>query len=173
MAGIAAGAVAMLILVWAGSTWLARDPTSRLVARAVEEHVEYAREAMQRPAPDAATLVATLRSQAKFPLGSIFSGDSEAPLIAATTGELRGKPTVGLVYRNGSGLYTTLLLMPGADAAIPAEDRLAIETFKPHHRVASGKQVLYWKQGDLACLVVSDLDQSGVAAMFLKIRKAA
>ena len=64
------------------------------------------------------------------------------------------------------------LLMPGADATIPAEDRLAIETFMPHHRVTSGKQVLYWKQRDLACLMVSDLDQQGLASMFLKVRKA-
>jgi hypothetical protein len=56
---------------------------------------------------------------------------------------------------------------------IPAEDRLAIESFKPHHRVASSKQVLYWKQRDVACLLVSDLDQSGLSAMFLKVRKAA
>jgi hypothetical protein len=63
--------------------------------------------------------------------------------------------------------------MPGAEATIPAEDRVPIETFKPHHRVASGKQVLYWKQHDLACLMVSDLDEPATAAMFLKIRKAA
>jgi len=77
------------------------------------------------------------------------------------------------VYRNAPQRYTTLLLMPGAEATIPAEDRLQIETFKPHHRVASGKQVLYWKQGDVACLMVSDLDPVRMAAMFLKVRRAA
>jgi hypothetical protein len=50
---------------------------------------------------------------------------------------------------------------------------LAIETYKPHHRIVSGKQVLYWKQQDLAYILVSDLDQTGLASMFLKVRTAA
>jgi anti-sigma factor (TIGR02949 family) len=172
MANGLAGALAALIVVWVGTTWLARDPVSRLVSRAVDEHVEYAREAMHRPAPNPVELLATLRSRTSFPLGSLFPGDTEALLISTTTAELRGKPAVALVHRNGPERYTTLLLMPGADATIPAEDRLPIETFKPHHRVASGKQALYWKQHDLACLMVSDLDEPATAAMFLKIRKA-
>ncbi len=163
---------AALVAVWIGTTWLAADPVSRLVSRAVDEHVEYAREAMHRPAPDAAGLLATLRSRAAFPLGPLFPGDADARLISTTTAELPGKPAVALVYRSGPERYTTLLLMPGADVTIPAEDRLAIQAFKPHHRVASGKQILYWKQNDLAYLMVSDLDRDASAALFLKIRKA-
>ena len=168
-----AGAATVVAIVWVGGVWLARDPVVRLVAQAVDEHVEYAREAMDRPVPDPGVLIARLRSRALFPLGPVFPGDAEAPLMSALSVDLRGKPAVALVYRNAPGRYTTLLLMPGADAAIPAEDRLAIETYKPHHRVTSGKQVLYWKQGDLACLMVSDLDQQGLSSMFLKVRKTA
>ncbi len=168
-----AAALAALVVVWIGTTWLAADPASRLIVGAVEEHREYAREAMDRPAPNAADLLAALRSRAGFALGPLFPGDSEAQLITTTTAELRGKPAAALVYRNGPGRYTTLLLMPGAGVTIPAEDRLSIETFKPHHRVASGKQILFWKQQDLACLMVSDLDEPALAAFFLKIRKAA
>ena len=80
---------------------------------------------------------------------------------------------MAVVSRTAPGPHPPRLLTPGPDATIPAEDRLAIEIFKPHHRVASGKQVLYWKQRDLACLMVSDLDQQGLASMFLKVRKAA
>lgn len=170
--GALAGAAA-LVLVWVGREQLTRDPASRLVARAVVEHVEYAREAMDRPVPDPAQLLSRLRSEAIFPLGPIFPGDAEAPLISAMTGELRGRPAVALVYRNAPGRYTTLLLIPGADLTIPAQDRVPIEAFTPHYRVASGKHVLYWKQRDLACLMVSDLDRSGLASMFLKVRKAA
>lgn len=171
-AGGVAAALAALVAVWVGTTWLAADPVSRLVSRAVDEHVEYAREAMHRPAPEAAGLLSALRSRAGFPLGALFPGDADTQLISTTTAELRGTPAVALVYRNGPDRYVTLLLMPGADVTIPAEDRLAIQTFKPHHRVASGKQILYWKQNDLACLMVSDLDRAGTAALFLKIRKA-
>jgi anti-sigma factor (TIGR02949 family) len=171
--GALAGVLAALALTWAGTTWFAGDPASRLLARAVEEHVEYARQAMDRPAPDAQALVRRAESQTPFPLGPIFPGDAEALLISVIVGDLDGRPAMALVYRNAPGRYTTLLLMPGADATIPAENRLAIETYKPHHRVISGKHVLFWKQRELACLLVSDLDQSGVASMFLKVRKAA
>lgn len=170
--GIAA-ALAALVAVWVGTTWLSADPVSRLVSQAVDEHVEYAREAMHRPAPDAAGLLAALRSRAGFPLGPLFPGDADTQLVSTTTAELRGTPAVALVYRSGPERYTTLLLMPGAGVTIPAEDRLPIETFTPHHRVASRKQILYWKQNDLACVMVSDLDRGGTAALFLKIRKAA
>jgi len=168
-----AGALAALVAVWVATGWLAADPASRLVSLAVEEHVEYAQEAMHRPPPNPAELLAALRSRAGFAIGPLFPGDTEAPLMSTTTAELRGNPAVALVYRNGPGRYTTLLLMPGADVAIPAEDRLAIESFTPHRRVTSGKQVLFWKQNDLACLLVSDLDGPATAAFFLKIRKAA
>ena len=172
-AGVLVGATAALAIVWAGGAWLARDPVSRLIATAVDEHVEYAREAMHRPVPDAEELLRRVQSEAGFPLGPVFRGDAEAPLISATVTEVRGTRAVALVYRNGPERYTTLLVMPGADAVIPAEDRLAIENFKPHHRVASSKHVLYWKQREVACLLVSDLDQPGLSAMFLKVRKSA
>jgi anti-sigma factor (TIGR02949 family) len=172
-AGILAGGLAVLALVWGGTAWLARDPVSRLMARAVEEHIEYAREAMDRPAPDAGALLKRAASQAPFALGPLFPGDAEAPLISILTSELHGKPAVALVYRNAPGRYTTLLLTPGADVTIPTGSRLTIESYKPHHRVASGKHVLYWKQRDLAYLLVSDLDQTGLANMFLKVRRAA
>ena len=35
MAGVVAGTMAAVLLTWAGSVWLARDPVSRLVALAV------------------------------------------------------------------------------------------------------------------------------------------
>ncbi len=172
MVGALAGAAAVLAVVWVGREWFAADPVSRLMAHAVEEHVEYSREAMDRPAPDATELLRSVASRATFPLGPVFAGDAATPLVSAVTGTLDGRHTVALIYRNAPSRYTTLLLMPGADVTIPTEDRLAIESFKPHHRVAAGKHVLYWKQRDLACLLVSDLDQSGLASMFLKVRKA-
>jgi anti-sigma factor RsiW len=173
LTGVLVGAMAAVAVVWVGGAWLARDPVARLVSAAVDEHVEYVRETMHRPVPDAEELLRRVQSEAGFPLGPVFRGDAQAPLILATVTEVRGTRAVALVYRNGPERYTTLLLMPGADALIPAEDRLAIENFKPHHRVASSKHVLYWKQSDVAYLLVSDLDQSDLGAMFLKVRKPA
>jgi hypothetical protein len=60
--------------------------------------------------------------------------------------------------------------MPEAGVEIPQDSRLPIESFKPYHRAASGKQFLLWKQRNLAWLLVSDLPQPQAAKMFLKIR---
>ncbi|MBI4572382.1 MAG: zf-HC2 domain-containing protein [candidate division NC10 bacterium] len=171
--GSLAGATAVLLLVWAGSLWMTRDPVARLATRAVAEHAEYAKGLMQRPAPDPLTVVTELRSQAGFPFEPVFRGDSQVQLVAGMVSDLLGKRAATLVYRDGQGRYTTLFLMPEAGTMIPAEERMPIETFKPHHRVTSGRHLLLWKQRDLACLLVSDLDEAGMAAMFLKVRKAA
>lgn len=93
--------------------------------------------------------------------------ESASPKESVTHG------AAAFVYRDGSGRYTTLFLMPEAGIVIPDEGRMPIETFKPYHRVTSGRQLLLWKQRNLACLLVSDLDQAGMASMFLKIRKTA
>jgi hypothetical protein len=171
--GSLAGTIAVLLLVWGGTLWLARDPVSRLAARVVAEHVEYAKEMMNRPTPDPLALLSELRSQVDFSFEPVFRGDSQVQLVAGLVSDLLGKRAATFVYRDGSGRYTTLFLMPEAGTVIPAENRMPIETFKPHHRVTSGRHLLLWKQQNLACLLVSDLDEAGMAAMFLKIRKAA
>ncbi len=168
-----AGAVAIVLLAWAGSLWLARDPVALLAAQAIDEHAEYRKEAMIRPAGDPAAVVRELARQVKYRLEPIFAGDSQVHLVSGSVSDLSGRRAATLVYRDRTNRYTTLFLMPETGIAIPAEDRMLIESFKPYHREVSGHQLLLWKQGSLACLIVSDLDKAGTAAMFLKIRKAA
>ncbi len=167
-----ARAVAIVCLVWAGSFWMARDPVSLLAARAVDEHAEYVKETMTRPAADPLAVVRELQGQLGFPLAPVFPGDAQMQLVAGLVTDLSGKRAATFVYRDGANRYATLFLMPEAGIVIPAEGRLPIDTFKPHHRVVSNRQLFLWKQGSLACLLVSDLDQAGSAAMFLKVRKA-
>jgi anti-sigma factor (TIGR02949 family) len=167
-----AGAVAMLLLAWAGSLWLAADPVTILASRAVAEHSEYAKEAMSRPASDGHAVVQRLRGRLGYALAPVFVGDSQVELVEGKVGELSGRRVASLVYRDQAKRYTTLFLMPEGGVTVPTEDRMSIESFKPHHRTVAGRQLLLWKQGGLACLIVSDLDEAGAASMFLKIRKA-
>ncbi len=168
----AVGAVAVVLLLWAGSLWMGQDPVSRLAARAVEEHAEYVQETMTQPAPDPQAVVRALQGHVGFQIAPIFLGDSQVHLIAGKVSDLAGTRAAIVIYRDGSGRYTTLFLLPAAGIVIPAEGRLSLETFTPYHRVVSGRQLLLWKQGHLAYLLVSDLDQAGSASFFLKIRKA-
>ena len=167
-----AGAAAILLLTWAGWIWLARDPVSLLTASAVEEHAEYVRETMARPAADSSAVVRELRTQVDFAFEPVYPGDAQLQLLAGMVTELRGTRAATLVYRDAAGRYTTLFLMPEAGVVVPSEHRIPIETFKPYHRVTDGRHLLLWKQRGLAWLLVSDLDEAGTAAIFLKIRKA-
>jgi anti-sigma factor (TIGR02949 family) len=172
-AGGLAGAVALLLVVWAGWLWLTRDPVALLADGAVAEHVEYVKATMTRPAADPLAVMREVRDRVGFAFEPIFPGDSRVALVAGLVTDLSGRRAATFVYRDDSGRYTTLFLMPQAGIVIPDEGRMPIETFKPYHRVTSGRELLLWKQRNLACLLVSDLDQAGTAAMFLKIRQAA
>ncbi len=168
----AVGAVAVVLLVWAGSLWMGQDPVARLAVRAVEEHGEYVQATMTRPAPDPQAVVRDLQGRVGFPIAPVFLGDSQVHVIAGKVSELSGTRAATVIYRDDSGRYSTLFLLPAAGIVIPAAGRLPIDTFTPYHRVLAQRQLLLWQQGRLACLLVSDLDQAGAAAMFLKIRRA-
>jgi anti-sigma factor (TIGR02949 family) len=171
---VGALAVAVCVLVvWAGWVWLPGDPVSRMTAQAVAEHVEYTKEVKTRPVPDPVALLRELRPQVDFPFEPVFQGDPQVQLVAALVGELSGKRAATFIYRDMAGRYTTLFLMPGAGIVVPEGDRMAIETFKPHYRTASGHSLILWKHRDLAWLLVSDLDKTEMPAMYLKVRKAA
>jgi hypothetical protein len=165
--------MAVLLLVWAGSLWLTRDPVAGLATRAAAEHAEYVKEMMSRSAADPGRLFRELQSQIDFPFEPVFRGDPQVQLVAAMVSELPGRRAATFVYRDRAGRYTTLFLMPGAGVVVPEGDRMPIETFKPHFRTASGRNLLLWKHRDLAWLLVSDLDKTELPAMYLKVRKAA
>ena len=78
--------------------------------------------------------------------------------MAGKVSDLPGKRVATFVYRDGSGRYTTLFLLPEAGVEIPAEGRIPIERFTPYHRVVSGRQLLFWKQGRLAYLPLRDAE---------------
>lgn len=168
-----AGAVAVVLLAWAGWLWLARDPVSLLAARAIDEHAEYAKRTMSRSTPDPQAVVQDLKRRLGYALDPVFPGDSHLQLVGGSVSDLPGRRAAALIYRDPANRYTTLYLMPEGGIDVPREGRLSIEKYTPHHRVVSGRQLLLWKQRGLACLIVSDMDEAGTAAAFLKIRKAA
>ncbi len=169
--GSLAGAVVIVLVVWSSWHWLLRDSVSLLAGRAVAEHTEYVKDTMTRSPADPSAEIRQVQSQVDFPLGPVFPGDSQVQLIAGKVEWLRGRRTAMFIYRNSSGHYTTLFLMPEGGIVIPDEGRLPIETFKPYHTETKGHQLLLWKQRNLACLLVSDLNQAGIASMFLKVRE--
>jgi anti-sigma factor RsiW len=170
--GSLAGALALLLVVWGGWSWLAQDPTTRLLATASTEHREYRQEMMARPAPDPQAVLRTLKEGVGYPLPPTFLGDAAVKLVGGKVTEVSGMRAAALVYRDEGDRYSTLFMLPESAVAIPAGGRTAIETFKPYHRSLSGRELFLWKQGGVACVLVSDMDAAGSASMFLRVRKA-
>jgi len=170
--GRLAGATAVVLLLGVGWLWMAKDPVSVLLDRALDEHAEYVKDTMTRPAADPAAVMRELQGKVEYAFAPVFPGDAQQQLVAGKVSDLPGKRAATFIYRDGSGRYTTLFVLPEAGVDLPAEGRIPIETFTPYHRMVSGRQLLLWKQGRLAYLLVSDLDRAGSAAMFLKVRKA-
>ncbi len=169
--GSLAGAMAAILLVWAGWLWTMGNPVARLADRAVAEHREYVDQTMTLPVADPQAVVSKVQRETGYHLGPVFPGDWQEHLVAGMVSELSGKRAATFIYRDSAGRYTTLFLLPEAGIAIPREGRVPIEGFTPYHRVVAGRQVYLWPEGELAYLLVSDLDQARSASMFLKIRK--
>jgi anti-sigma factor RsiW len=170
--GSLAGATVVVLLLGVGWHWMAKDPVSVLLDRAVDEHTEYMKETMTRPAADPAAVMRELKGKVDYAFEPVFPGDARQQLVTGSVSDLPGARAATFVYRDGSGRYSTLFLLPGAGVDIPPGNRMPIETFTPYHRVISGRQLLLWKQGRLAYLLVSEMDQAGSVSLFLKIRKA-
>jgi mycothiol system anti-sigma-R factor len=167
------GALAVAAAVWGPSLWTARDPVGRLMARALAEHEEYVRAAAPHPTADPAALLEPVQAQAGFAFEPVFRGDAQVHLVNAMLGHLPGTRSAAFVYRDDAGRYATLFLMPEAGIAVPEQGRMPIETYKPYHQAAAGKQLFLWKQRQLAWVLVVDGSREDGAALFLKVRKAA
>ncbi len=165
-----AGALAAILVVWAGSFWVTRDPFAALADGAVAEHKEYVEQTMALPIADPQAIIRQVQREVQYAFGPIFPGDSQDYLVAGTVSDLAGTRTAAFTYRDSAGKYTTLFLVPEAAIHLPRDGRMRIDTITPYHRVVAGRQVYLWFEGKLLYVLVSDRDQGGSASMFLKIR---
>src|SRR5512143_1746960 len=127
--GSLAGATAAVLLLGVGWLWMAKDPVSVLLDRAVDEHAEYVKDTMTRPAADPAAVMRALQGKVGYAVERVFPGDAQQQLVAGKVSDLPGARAATFVYRDGAGRYTTLFLLPGAGVDIPAKGRMPIETF--------------------------------------------
>jgi hypothetical protein len=164
-------AAAAALVVWIGAGGLRSDPVSQLMAEAVHEHADYVHATMPRQTPDPQALLRAVGATVQFPVEPVFRGDADVQLVAATGSEIQGRHAAALIYRTAAGVYSTLFLVP-QDVPIPDGDRMAIQTYKPHHRTAEARHLLLWKQRGLTYLLVSDLPEAELPGMFLRIRTA-
>lgn len=175
-AAVAALVVAAVLGPWVQVPRLGRgdDPVERVLQSGVAEHTRILLQlqALTGEVADPAQAFATVRSLTDVQLPWVFAGDAELTLMEARPTMIANRKAAAVVLRDPAWFITTYFAMPGKDLPPPPEKgRVQIGTYRPYMRQLDGFNIIYWKQGDYAYLMVSDLDTPRCQQLFLKMRK--
>ena len=96
-----AGATALVLLLGVGWLWMAMDPVSSLLDRAVDEQTEYVKDTMTRPAADPAAVMRELKRKVDYAFEPVFPGDAQQQLVAGKVSNLPGARAATFVYCGG------------------------------------------------------------------------
>lgn len=154
--------------------WRGPDPVDALIRSGVAEHrrILLEIEAGLAGVPDPAAAFERVRQVTEVPLPPVFAGAEDLRLVAARPTLLESRKSAAAALRYKTAPVTTYFVLDGKDLPMPTEGRVQIDRYRPHMRQADGFNVIYWKQGDLAYLMVSGLDREGCQKLFLKMRQA-
>jgi hypothetical protein len=155
-----AAAATALVLVLASIPFLPRilpaDPTERLVRSVVAEHTRALMWGARRPEVVPAALP-WLTQESGIGLRKFFVGDDRLVFVGAEPVYLEGRRGMALYYRDGDGHLVTYTVLPAPGLPIPEQRRVQIDRWRPALMGDSGFSAWVWRQGDLACFVVSDM----------------
>ena len=173
-AALAAVLVAAVLAPWIRLRERPLDAVDTLIQSGVAEHrrILMELEAGQAGVEDPDALFARVRSVAEVELPKILAGTGELRLLIAKPTLLESRKTAAAALRYPTSPVTTYFILPGKDLPMPTEGRVQIEQYRPHMRQVNGFNVVYWKQKDMAYLMVSGLDREGCQKLYLKMRQA-
>jgi anti-sigma factor RsiW len=178
VAAVAAGLlVALALSPWVRFRPDPLDPVETLLTAGVSEHrrillqIQGAPGTGETPA-DFERAFARVYALTDVALPRAFAGGADFRLVSARPTLLANRKAAAAVLASGPATVTTYFAVPGKDLPMPADRRVQIEQYRPYLREVNGFHCVYWKQGELAYLMVTDLDDSGTRQMFLRMRKA-
>jgi anti-sigma factor RsiW len=130
------------------------NPTERLVRAAVSEHTRTLmwgarREIVSIGAPD-------LARDTGVTLARAFAGDDQLTFVAADPVYVDRHRGVALHYRDQEGHLVSYIAVPAPAVKVPDRERVQIDRYRPALVRDSGFAAWLWRQGDVACLIVSD-----------------
>jgi hypothetical protein len=174
-AALAAAVVLAVLAPWVRwSPGPPGDSVDALIQSGVAEHrrILLQLEAVPGGVDDPDLLFARVRSVADVELPKVFAGVGELRLLTARPTLLASRKGAAAALRYPTSPVTTYFILPGKDLPMPAKGRVQIDRYRPYMRQINGFNVVYWKQNDLAYLMVSGLDREGCQKLFLKMRQA-
>jgi anti-sigma factor RsiW len=176
----AAAALAALVVAAVLAPWVRfgeperGDVLERLIQSGVAEHqrILLQVEATGGDVRDPASLFERVRALADVPVPRAFAGVGELQLVTARPTLVAERKSAAAALRYPASPVVTYFVLPGKDLPMPTKGRVEIGQYKPHLRRVGDYHVVYWKQADLAYLMVSALDEAKTRQLFLEMRKA-
>ncbi len=154
-------------------------PTEQLVRSVVAEHTRTlmwgSRHSQVIPAA-----LPWLTQESGIGLRQVFAGDDALVFVGAEPVYLDERRGMALYYRDGDGHLLTYVVLPFPGMAILDRWRVPIERGQSRYRPAllrdEGFSTWVWRQGDLACFLVSDMvsaeDAERFKDYFVRVRRA-
>jgi len=151
------------------------DPVQRLVRSVVSEHSRTLMWGARRPDVIPAALP-WLAEESGIGLRRVFTGDERLAFVNAEPVYLEQRRGIALHYRDGEGHLLTYVVLPAPGLPVPERRRIQVDRWRPALLSDSGFSVWVWKQGDLACFIVSDMisedDLQQFREYFVRVRTA-
>lgn len=149
-----------LVFLLVGPKMVPVDPAERLVRSVVAEHTRTVMWGARRPEV-IPTAIPWLTQESGIGLKQVFAGDDRLQFSGAEPVYLEGHRGIALHYRDVDGHLVSYVVLPIAGFPVPDRQRIQIERGANRWRPAlmhdSGFSAWVWRQGDLACFIVSDM----------------
>jgi len=151
------------------------DPVQRMVRSVVAEHTRTVMWGARRPDVIPAALP-WLSQESGIDLRRVFAGDERLTFVAAEPVYLEQRRGLALHYRDEESHLLTYVVLPAPGLPMPERQRVQVDRWRPALLRDSGFSVWVWKQGDLACFIVSDMksetDLGSFRDYFARVRVA-
>jgi hypothetical protein len=85
-----------------------------------------------------------------------FIGDEQLTLVGAEPVYVDRRRGIAIHYRDRDGHLVSYVAVPATGVAVPDRDRVQVDRWRPALVRDSGFAAWLWRQGDVACLIVSD-----------------
>ena len=152
------------------------DPVQQVVRAVVNEHSRALMWGARQPQILPAGLP-WLTQETGIDLRRAFAGDDRLSLVSAEPVYLTRQRGLAVHYRDVDGHLVSYIVLPAERSFTMVErDRVAIDRFRPMLARDSGFVTWIWKQGDVACFLVSDMvsqdDLERFKDYFVRVRVA-
>jgi hypothetical protein len=132
------------------------NPTDRLVRAVISEHT---RTLMwgARGGEVVTAAVPDLSRATGVSLNRMFVGDDHLTLVGAEPVYVDRHRGIAIHYRDAEGHLVTYMAVPAQGISVPDRERVQVDRWRPALLRDSGFAAWLWRQGDIACLIVSDM----------------